>query len=131
MITAELPNRKPSFVYGASHAAGSFYIAMKSMRSEAPEAQRAFYHSKAWQRCRTEYISKVGGLCERCYARGVVRPGYIVHHKEYIDLSNINDPSVLLNHDNLEYLCMDCHNAEHFKSTKRYKVDEFGRIETK
>lgn len=102
-----------------------------SMRSEAPEQQRAFYKSKAWQRCRSEYISKVGGLCERCYAKGIVRPGYIVHHKEYISLDNINDPSILLNHDNLEYLCFDCHQHEHFPKQRRFTVDDFGNVTTK
>lgn len=100
-----------------------------SMRKEAPEQQRAFYHSKAWLNCRTEYLSSVGGLCERCEAKGIIRPARFVHHKEYISLDNITDPSVLLSFDNLEALCFDCHNQEHFKNIKRYKVDEFGRVE--
>ena len=102
---------------------------MKSMRQEAPEQQRAFYHSQAWLNCRAEYLASVGGLCERCAAKGIVRPARFVHHKEYISAQNITDPSVLLSFDNLEALCFDCHNAEHFKSSKRYKVDEFGRVE--
>lgn len=101
------------------------------MRKEAPEQQRAFYHSKAWKRCRSEYISKVGGICERCYAKGIVRPGYIVHHKEYVSLNNICDPNILLNHDNLEYLCFDCHQHEHFPRQRRFMVDEFGNVTTK
>lgn len=44
---------------------------------------------------------------------------------------NISDPSVLLSFDNLEALCFDCHNAEHFRSEKRYTVDEFGRVEAR
>ena len=100
-----------------------------SMRQDAPEEQKRFYNSEAWQRCRSEYLSRVGGLCERCEAKGVVRPARFVHHKEYISMDNITDPSVLLSFDNLEALCFDCHNAEHFKSSKRYKVDEFGRVE--
>lgn len=99
-----------------------------SMRYEAPEQQRAFYKSKAWQQCRAAYISKVGGLCERCLAHGIVRPGYIVHHKKYITPETITNPEVLLNHDNLEYLCMDCHNNEHFANQKRYIVRENGEI---
>ena len=99
-----------------------------SMKAEAPEQQRAFYRSKAWLNCRTEYLASVGGLCERCEAKGIIRPARIVHHKEYISLDNITDPSVLLSFDNLEALCFDCHNAEHFKSRKRYKVDEYGRV---
>lgn len=27
--------------------------------------------------------------------------------------NNINDPEISLNHDNLEYLCLDCHNEHH------------------
>ena len=100
-----------------------------SMKTEAPEQQRAFYHSQAWLNCRAGYLSFVGGLCERCAAKGIIRPARIVHHKEYISLDNITDPSVLLSFDNLEALCQDCHNAEHFKSNKRYRVDEFGRVE--
>lgn len=99
-----------------------------SMRQDAPEAQKRFYKSRAWQNCRAEYIASVGGLCERCESKGIIRPGKIVHHKEYISLENITDPSVLLNPDNLELLCMDCHNAEHFKDRKRYSIDEFGRV---
>ena len=56
-------------------------------------------------------------------------PGYIVHHKEYIDLDNINDPSVLLSFENLEYLCMNCHNEEHFGERKRYVVNADGSVE--
>ena len=100
-----------------------------SMRQEAPEQQRAFYKSIEWQRCRSEYLSRVGGLCERCMSKGIIRPARIVHHKEYITLNNITDPSVLLSSDNLEALCQDCHNAEHHGSTKRYTVDDLGRVE--
>ena len=99
-----------------------------SMRQEAPDIQRAFYKSKAWQRCRSAYISSVGGLCERCLARGYFVPGYIVHHKEYIDLDNITDPSVLLSFDNLEYLCERCHNQEHFGEKKRFIVNADGSV---
>lgn len=79
------------------------------MREHTTEAKR-FYRSKAWRDCRLSYISKVFGLCERCN-----RSGEIVHHKEYISMDNINDPEILLNHDNLELLCIDCHNKEHFR----------------
>lgn len=99
-----------------------------SMRQDAPEQQRAFYHSKEWLRCRESYIASVGGLCERCEAKGIIRPGKIVHHKEYITAQNVTDPVVLLNPNNLEFLCMDCHNTEHFKNDKRYVIDECGRV---
>lgn len=117
---------------GIRQSAGAFVLdEFMSMRAEAPEIQKAFYNSKAWQRCRSEYLSSVGGLCERCEKKGIIRPAKIVHHKEYIDVTNVTDPMILLSFDNLEALCMDCHNAEHFKSRRRYRIDEFGRVEAR
>ena len=40
--------------------------------------------------------------------------GEIVHHKIYIGYKNIYNPNVTLNFNNLELLCRDCHNKEHF-----------------
>lgn len=77
-----------------------------------------FYHGKAWQHTRAAYIKSVGGLCERCLAKGKVTPGYIVHHKHYITEDNINDPNITLNWNNLEYLCFACHQEEHFGKSK-------------
>lgn len=72
---------------------------------------KKFYNGKAWKVCRLSYIASVHGLCERCG-----KPGKIVHHKKYLTPQNINDPSISLNHENLEYHCHDCHNVEHFSS---------------
>jgi len=99
-----------------------------SMRQEAPEEQRAFYKSSAWKDCRAAYIAKVGGLCERCLSKGYYVPGNIVHHKVHINPDNITDPDVLLSFDNLEYLCMYCHNQEHFGNKKRYRVNADGSV---
>lgn len=104
---------------------------MGSMRSEAPKEQKAFYHSAAWKKCRREYIASVGGLCERCLSKGIVRPGRIVHHKTYISAENMTDPEVLLDRNNLEYLCQDCHNDEHNPNSRRYFIDECGRVVAK
>jgi 5-methylcytosine-specific restriction endonuclease McrA len=56
--------------------------------------------------------------CERCGRLAV-----ICHHKTYLTPQNWRDPNVALNWDNLEALCMDCHNQEHFK---RYGVTREG-----
>jgi len=55
-------------------------------------------------------------------------PGYIVHHKIHLNARNVEIPEMSLCFDNLEYLCLNCHNEEHFK-TKRLKCafDEKGR----
>ena len=47
-------------------------------------------------------------ICERCG-----KPAQICHHKKWLDAQNVNDPTVALNPDNLEALCIECHNAEH------------------
>jgi len=93
----------------------------------AREFAQRFYKSKRWQKCRAAYIKSVGGLCERCLAKGLIVPATMVHHKIYISPQNINDPNITLNFDNLEALCNDCHAAEH-GNMKRYEVDEFGRV---
>lgn len=84
------------------------------------------YKSKAWQNCREAYAKSVGGLCERCLAMGVYRPGEIVHHRIHITADNCNDPAVTLCFDNLQLLCRDCHAEVH--AGKRYSVDAAGRV---
>ena len=91
---------------------------------------KSFYKTAAWLKCRAAYIKHVGGLCERCLARGLIVPGYIVHHKCYLTPENITDPSVTLNWDNLEYLCKYHHNNEHFGEQKkrRFSIDANGKV---
>ena len=35
------------------------------------------YKSKQWQHTRQAYLASVGGLCERCYAKGLIADGYL------------------------------------------------------
>lgn len=94
---------------------------------------KPLYDSPAWQNCRKLYIAnriKIdGGLCEECHSRA----GYIVHHKIMINESNVKDPNVTLNHDNLEYVCKYCHDRmeNHFVKSDnravRYSFDEKGQ----
>lgn len=88
----------------------------------------SFYRSAAWQKCRAAYIQSVGGLCERCLARGQYRAGVIVHHKQYITPETIQDERVLLNQANLELLCRVCHADEHTRLRRRYSIDQDGRV---
>ena len=70
---------------------------------------KKFYNSKAWKRCRASYISKVFGLCELCSDAG-----YILDHITELTEQNINDVNITLNHDNLQFLCLSCHNTKTF-----------------
>ena len=92
------------------------------------EYAKTFYKSQAWKRTQAAYKKSVGGLCERCQARGLIVPGVIVHHKVYLDPERIKDPDVALNWDNLELLCRNCHASEHTGTERRYEVDELGRV---
>ena len=91
------------------------------------EFAKAFYKSKAWQRCRDGYAASAGGLCEDCLAKAVYRPGEIVHHMIELTPDNINNPAVSLSWSNLRLLCRDCHAKRH-GARKRYKVDAVGRV---
>lgn len=81
------------------------------------------YNSKTWHDCRDGYIKSVNGLCERCLKEGKIEPGKIVHHKIYLTPENINNPNIALNWDNLEYVCQDHHNFEHFESDEEVTAE--------
>lgn len=95
------------------------------------EYASVFYSSKAWKETREAYKKYRGGLCERCFAKGLYKAGEIVHHKTYITPDNVNDPAVTLSFDNLELVCRDCHAAEHDRRQRRYKLDDLGRVITR
>lgn len=97
-----------------------FFMRMK-------EWAEPFYHGMAWRRTRKAYKQSVGGLCEVCKAKGLIRPGVIVHHKTWLTRENIKNPDITLNWDNLQLVCRDCH-AEIHKDPKRYTIDEMGRV---
>lgn len=55
-----------------------------------------------------------GGMCEHCQSS----LGYIVDHIEELTESNITDPEIALNYNNLQYLCLICHNSKTFVKYK-------------
>lgn len=91
----------------------------------------AFYHSGAWQQCRKAYIAQRrgidGGLCEICHET----PGKIVHHKQELNASNVDDADVSLAFDKLQYVCKGCHDKIHGYAHKQQRqsrvwFDAFG-----
>jgi 5-methylcytosine-specific restriction enzyme A len=79
---------------------------------------KKFYKSSAWKKCRATYIKSVFGICEHCGDNG-----YIVDHIIELNLININDPNISLNHENLQYLCTPCHNKKTFGKTEVIRKD--------
>lgn len=106
-----------------------FYLVVYGM---AKAFAIGFYKSKKWQDCRQSFIAERmlvdGGLCQLCKERH----GFIVHHKIMINESNINNPDVTLNHDNLLYVCKKCHDDLPGHGIgckpKKYFFDESGML---
>lgn len=84
-----------------------------------------FYQTTAWKKVRRNIWLKQACLCARCHRSVYVntisewipkekRLKGIVHHKEYLNDLNYEDTNISLNENNLEGLCIDCHNKEHF-----------------
>lgn len=99
------------------------------MVDDMKEYAKGFYKSQAWKRCREAYARSRRGLCEVCLDRGMYRAGVIVHHREHISPENISDPAVLLDWNNLQLVCRDCHAELHSaREGARYRLDELGRV---
>jgi 5-methylcytosine-specific restriction endonuclease McrA len=101
-----------------------------------------FYQSRIWKNVRRNVWLKQSCLCSRC-GRAVYVDGLssyipkekrlkgIVHHKVYLNDINIYDDAISISEDNLEGLCIDCHNNEHFKTDsvrKDVKFDDNGNL---
>ncbi len=84
-----------------------------------------FYASKAWNDLRKMRIIETNGRCERCGKDFSDDTSKLVgHHKVHLTDETLADPSVALNPDNIEVLCMGCHNVEHERAfgSKRRQV---------
>lgn len=92
------------------------------------EFARTFYSSGAWKNIREAVKKRDGKLCVDCLKKGIYTPAEEVHHIIELTPENINDPEISLNMDNLVSLCRECHQKRHEVNTKRYKVDEYGRV---
>lgn len=67
-------------------------------------------------------------LCERCRMQGRRVPAQIVHHKEHLTPHNVEDPAIAYGFNNLEALCLACHNKEHYggeeQAPRRWRIDK-------
>lgn len=92
----------------------------------AREFAKKFYNSAAWIKTSKAYAASRFYVCEKCDEPA---KQYVVHHKIHLTPQNINDPSVALNWDNLQLLCLECHNKEHGRKHKRKVLfDERGQV---
>ena len=98
------------------------------------ERREAFYKDVTWKDC-SEAYREAHPLCERCLAKHEIKPSAETHHKIKLTPNNIDDPSIVLNWDNLEALCVKCHKDEHNKERaekklkkRRWMVKESGEV---
>ena len=71
--------------------------------------QEQFYNSRAWKKLSRAFLSNRNYLCEVCG-----KPADLSHHIEHITPSNIGNPAITLNADNLQAVCIECHNTIHY-----------------
>ena len=75
-------------------------------------------------------MTKVHHLCERCMAKGIIKPAEIVHHKIELTPENIDNPLVTLDHRNLQAVCRECHAEIHYvdRRKRRYFITKDGQV---
>lgn len=87
----------------------------------------AFYNSTAWRRLSKAYRTSKFGLCEICHEKGAE-----VHHKKEIDPAMIDNEQYLqdvaLNWDNLQLLCVSCHNSMRSDIARNDLIFKDGRL---
>ena len=84
------------------------------------------YSSARWTKLSKQY-RRHNPLCAHCEARGIFTPVYLVDH-----IIEIADGGEIWDIDNLEGLCVPCHNTktgdEKKKRTRRNKNNGFGLL---
>ena len=85
----------------------------------------SFYTSKPWRDL--SYLLKVerGGKCNRCGFVAATDEEWatlIGHHVTDLTEENIGIPSISLNPELIEIICLDCHNREHARFGHQKKV---------
>ena len=83
---------------------------------------KQFYNSNEWKILKEKKLQDEQYRCERCKKLAIE-----VHHKKYIQTEE--GWPLRLDYDNLEALCIDCHNFRHSRFQKR-KVVKDNEIKT-
>jgi 5-methylcytosine-specific restriction endonuclease McrA len=81
-----------------------------------------FYKLAAWRRVRDEVFHERGARCEICGQ--FIRGRYVVHHLVPLSPETIDDEAIAYGKDNLQLLCLECHNTLTLS-----KAQGFARVE--
>ena len=80
-----------------------------------------FYKSKEWLQLREEVLERDHYECQSCRRKGKYRRARNVHHIKEVK----THPHLALELDNLESVCIQCHNEEHKRLDKYIKQKKF------
>lgn len=75
----------------------------------AKQSLKHFYNSKEWIRLANHIRKKYCYICQECNKPNSSE----VHHIKYVTDTNVTDPAITLNENNLTLLCRECHNKVH------------------
>ena len=83
-------------------------------KTMAQEFSKNIYNSKRWRKNAKAFAESKHWICEQCgRSIGGSSGRYIVHHREHLTQSNVTDDYIVYGWDNLQLLCLDCHNSVH------------------
>ena len=81
------------------------------------EVRMKAYNNTEWRRLRETYIRE-HALCEICLSKGKVVPAEDVHHKQSPFQNGEVNNNLLLDYNNLQALCKECHGNIHAHKDK-------------
>lgn len=96
---------------------------------KTPEQKKSFYRSRDWEDVRQAALERDNNECQECKRQGKVHADSVkvegerksielnVHHKYELE----RYPKLALVLDNLETLCLNCHNEVHGRVFERKK----------
>ncbi|GAA0491235.1 HNH endonuclease [Salinibacillus aidingensis] len=91
---------------------------------QTKEQQMKFYKSKAWRQLRLFVLERDNYECQECKRNGYVKLADNDKHKS-LDVDHIKElvdyPDLAMDPDNLETLCIKCHNRKHGRYLKGFE----------
>lgn len=102
---------------------------------KSKEQKRKFYDSGEWKKLRAEIKKRDNYECQECKRQGRLsidtneysesakrkKIQLVVHHIKELD----HHPELALDKENLETVCVDCHNKEHGRDFGNKKPNEW------
>lgn len=83
------------------------------------------YKSKRWQQVKKAVYKRELFTCQHC--RFMIRKRPNCHHKTPLTPSNIHDENIVYGLDNIELLCVPCHNKVHEPDRKPHEYQQLDK----